>query len=69
MIEETRRHEGVFVIRREVGRVYVVVVCPFCGNNIGAFLWSLCGSGKKCDCGAVVFRFNAYLRKQDDGCY
>ena len=27
--------------------------CPFCKNEVKAYLWSLCGGGKRCDCGAL----------------
>lgn len=27
--------------------------CPWCGNEVKAYLWSLSGSGKKCHCGAI----------------
>ena len=27
--------------------------CPFCGDEIKAFLWSLSGGGKRCNCGAL----------------
>lgn len=27
--------------------------CPFCRSEVKAYLWSLSGSGKRCDCGAM----------------
>lgn len=27
--------------------------CPWCGGEIKAYLWSLSGGGKRCDCGAI----------------
>lgn len=34
------------------GRTYCYITCPFCQAQVKAFIWSLCGGGKKCDCGA-----------------
>lgn len=31
-----------------VGRTAVTYTCPWCGTTIEAYLWSLCGSGKRC---------------------
>ena len=30
----------------------ITVVCPFCGAHVKIFVWSLCGNGKLCKCGA-----------------
>lgn len=27
--------------------------CPFCKADVKAYLWSLAGGGKRCDCGAM----------------
>ena len=27
--------------------------CPFCGVEVKAYLWSLSGGGKRCECGAI----------------
>ena len=27
--------------------------CPFCGDEVKAYVWSICGGGKRCDCGAL----------------
>lgn len=29
------------------------IECPFCGQQVRAYWWSLAGSGKKCLCGAM----------------
>lgn len=31
--------------------------CPFCGDVVKTYLWSLAGNGKKCTCGA---KFDSY---------
>lgn len=35
------------------GRSYTYITCPFCGEVVKAYIWSLCGGGKKCPCGAL----------------
>jgi hypothetical protein len=30
----------------------IVAACPFCGAHVKIFVWSLCGGGKLCECGA-----------------
>ncbi len=30
----------------------ITVVCPFCSAHVRIFVWSLCGGGKLCPCGA-----------------
>jgi hypothetical protein len=30
----------------------ITAVCPFCQAEVRIFVWSLCGSGKLCRCGA-----------------
>lgn len=36
-----------------VGRSYTWILCPFCGDRVKAYLWSLAGCGKRCACGAL----------------
>lgn len=38
---------------RDHGRATVYIVCPFCKVEVTAYIWSLAGGGKKCDCGAI----------------
>lgn len=47
------------VDRRANGRSTVDVQCPFCDTATQARLWSLSGSGKRCECGAVFRRNNS----------
>jgi hypothetical protein len=38
----------------EFGRTRLLIECPFCKMTFWAFVWSLRGSGKKCEgCGAL----------------
>lgn len=30
----------------------IIAVCPFCSEHVKIFVWSLCGGGKLCRCGA-----------------
>mgnify|MGYP003123720655 FL=1 len=39
--------------------------CPFCHQEVKAYLWSISGSGKRCQCGAMLSRLgNAYHWKE-----
>jgi hypothetical protein len=49
---EVREHER-SAAHSAVGRSYCYVACPFCGESVKAYIWSLAGSGKRCPCGAV----------------
>lgn len=42
-----------------VGRTEIFLTCPFCAREVLAYLWSLCGSGKRCSCGALLLRTGA----------
>ena len=53
MSEESRFHERSEPINNGSGRSTVIITCPFCDVRTEAYLWSLAGSGKRCDCGAV----------------
>ena len=50
---ESRFYRTVSESRRERGMSSRVIECPFCGCYTEARLWSLAGSGKRCDCGAT----------------
>lgn len=53
MAEESRFHDRTGPVNNGTGRSTVTVTCPFCGTDTQAYLWSLAGSGKRCECGAV----------------
>ena len=40
------------------GRSYIRFVCPFCGERIKAYVWSLCGGGKRCPRCRALFLSN-----------
>lgn len=40
------------------GTTYIYIRCPHCNGKTRAYVWSLAGSGKKCnDCGAMFTSF------------
>lgn len=41
-------------IYRAPGRTAVDIECPFCQCVTQAYVWSLAGSGKRCECGALL---------------
>jgi hypothetical protein len=53
-MEETRLAELVSYNPRSNGRTTADVRCPFCDCVVQARTWSLAGSGKRCDCGAIL---------------
>lgn len=38
--------------RSSMGRTSIDITCPFCGETVTAYVWSLSGGGKRCPCGA-----------------
>jgi hypothetical protein len=50
---EERRYDCLYRGCRGNGRTYVTIKCPFCGWKVDAYVWSLCGGGKRCGCGAL----------------
>lgn len=45
------------VFRRDLeppSSIVLFVDCPFCGDEVKAYLWSLSGGGKRCLCGAML---------------
>lgn len=40
-------------VNHRVGRSTLYITCPFCGDSVRTVLWSLCGGGKRCSCGAL----------------
>jgi hypothetical protein len=48
-----RRDYKSFNYSSEFSRSNILIECPFCNNRIRAYVWSLCGCGKKCACGAI----------------
>jgi hypothetical protein len=48
---EQRDHEA-YNYWSEHGKSTVIIKCPFCQEEVLAYVWSLAGSGKKCKCGA-----------------
>lgn len=51
MIRETRPFTTSNRIDR-VGKTTIECLCPFCAQTTTAYLWSISGTGKLCECGA-----------------
>jgi len=41
--------------------------CPWCGDTVKAYLWSLSGGGKRCLCGAVFSSRGSGYKKPPAG--
>ena len=55
--DERRQHTGIYgLVSLGRGRKLGKVDCPFCNTAVDCYLWSISGSGKKCKCGAVIYR-------------
>jgi rubrerythrin len=58
------REYSVKLLVSEFGKTRILIVCPFCGEEVWAYKWSLAGSGKKCpQCGAKHASFASVKRK------
>lgn len=63
--ESTERRDIVTVYAGDSshGKSTVYIKCPFCCEETRAYIWSLNGSGKRCEndsCKAILGRCNAY---------
>ena len=47
-----------------MGRTVVYITCPFCKDEVRAYLWSLSGGGKVCTCGAKHASFGVTIRRK-----
>ena len=56
-----RQVEEALKYNSEHGRSTAVIRCPFCQRKITVYIWSLAGSGKRCDCGALLCNRNAMI--------
>ncbi len=52
-VEEREYERGPTYSR--VGRSFYMSTCPFCGEIVECFVWSMAGhGGKRCSCGAML---------------
>lgn len=52
--ELSERPKANYYMSMPNGRSYIKVPCPFCGIILKAYVWSMAGCGKRCDCGAII---------------
>jgi len=52
--------------RSRHGRSSIIIVCPWCGQEVEAFIWSLAGSGKRCDCKDVIHYMSVSAKRKED---
>lgn len=52
---EVRQHSAGSYQGFRDGRTTIRIICPFCNAKILAYLWSLAGCGKRCDCGVIHY--------------
>lgn len=43
----------------------IFIDCPFCKAEVRAYVWSLAGGGKRCECGAIFSAYGSAYRKVD----
>ncbi len=39
--------------------------CPWCQQEVKAYVWSLAGGGKRCDCGAIFGMTGGYKMRSE----
>ncbi len=62
---ELRPHATVRTVS-EFGKTRSLIECPFCGEPVWAYHWSLAGGGKKCpNCGAKHTWWGTLSRKEE----
>lgn len=57
-----------FGLVSQVGRTRWKIECPYCGQIVVGYLWSLAGSGKRCpECGALHKMDRSYKSTKEEG--
>ena len=67
MSGELRKIETVTNYHGEMGRSTVMITCPFCGDEVRTYIWSLAGCGKRCPCGVIFMSIG--WAEDDKGIY
>lgn len=67
MEREFRKHVS-HSYQSEFGKSNYKIDCPFCGETVKVYTWSISGGGKKCKCGAMHSRRGTLAppKKQED---
>lgn len=59
---ESREYKATNLVT-EHGTSHCDIECPFCGDTVVAYLWSLAGCGKRCCTCKDVIHYTTYSRK------
>ena len=62
-----REHTGRNLRSRANGRTTVDIICPWCGDEVEAHVWSLAGSGKRCCTCKDVIHYTSVSAKRLKG--
>lgn len=54
MSDQETRPAKTLSVSRAHARTTALIQCPFCLRSVRAYVWSLAGSGKRCECGALL---------------
>jgi hypothetical protein len=49
---------------RPNGRSFYLVECPFCNSQFPMQKWGM-GRGKRCDCGALLYKLGLFMAKKE----
>jgi len=67
MAREERPYTVIMVIS-EMGRTRHLIRCPYCGEEVWAYIWSMAGHGKKCPkCKAIHTWMSGTVREIERG--
>lgn len=64
---ESREYEVVSQTLEYPSSIVWHISCPWCGGSVKAYLWSLSGGGKRCECGAVFSAQGVAYKKKGGG--
>lgn len=68
---DPRVEKRVYTVKHETleppSSVVLWIECPFCQGEVKAYLWSLSGGGKRCDCGAILSRHGHAVHWREGG--
>ena len=62
---EKRPITKIYEVEPAVARSSRIIVCPFCESEVRIYIWSFHGGGKKCECGAKLYAWEAKKEVED----